>query len=139
MTKLLLGLAACSAMLFAQSSASTQSDANRMTGADSTFMTKATQGGMAEVELGKLAESHAASDKVKEFGRRMVTDHSKANDELKDIASRKGVTLPTSLNAKDQATMDRLSKLNGAAFDRAYMTDMVKDHRMDVSEFKKEA
>jgi putative membrane protein len=138
MKNLLMGLAACSAMLLAQSTAS-QSGANRLAGSDNTFVMKAAQGGMAEVELGKLAESHAASDKVKEFGRRMVTDHSKANDELKSIASSKGVTLPGSIAAKDQATMDRLSKLNGAAFDKAYMADMVKDHRTDVAEFRKEA
>jgi putative membrane protein len=112
--------------------------ANRLT-ADNTFATKAAQGGMAEVELGKLAKDHASSPDVKNFGQRMVDDHSKANDELKEIAGRKNITLPTTLSAKDQATVDRLSKLNGKEFDRAYMRDMVSDHRMDVNEFKHEA
>ncbi len=112
--------------------------ANRLS-ADSSFLTKAAEGGMAEVELGKLAQQRASSQAVKDFGKRMETDHGKANAELKTIATNKSVTVPTSLNAKDQATMDRLSKLNGAEFDRAYMDDMVNDHRMDVAEFQKEA
>jgi len=112
--------------------------ANRMT-ADNGFVTKAAQGGMAEVELGRLAKDHAASDAVKQFGQMMVDDHSKANDELKDLAGKKGITLPTSVDAKHQATMDRLSKLNGAEFDRAYMREMVSDHRTDVNEFRRES
>jgi len=113
--------------------------ANRMAMGDSTFATKAAAGGMAEVKLGELAKTNASSADVKSFGERMVTDHSKANEQLKQIATTKGMTLPTSLNAKDQATYDRLSKLNGAEFDAAYMKDMVADHKTDVSEFKKEA
>jgi putative membrane protein len=69
----------------------------------------------------------------------MVADHTKANDELKEIASKKGITLPTSMDAKSQATYDRLSKLSGAEFDRAYMRDMVADHKTDVNEFKQES
>ena len=115
-----------------------KSTANRLA-ADHQFIMKAAQGGMAEVELGRLAKQHASNDKVKEFGERMVTDHSKANDELKKIASEKGATVPSTLDPKDQATVDRLSKLNGSEFDRAYMQDMVKDHRTDVAEFKREA
>jgi putative membrane protein len=69
----------------------------------------------------------------------MVTDHGKANDELKSLAQQKNITLPTDLNAKDKATYDRFSKLSGAAFDRAYMQHMLADHRTDVNEFKKES
>lgn len=107
--------------------------------ADSHFMMKAAQGGMAEVQLGQLAKDHASSDAVKTFGQHMVDDHSKANDELKGLAAKKNVTLPTDVDAKDKAVMDRLSKLNGAAFDRAYMRDMVADHRKDIAEFQKES
>ncbi len=121
---------------FAQQNAGT---ANRMTTSDSTFATKAAEGGLAEVQLGNLAKDHAASADVKTFAERMVTDHTKANEELTKVAGGKGITLPTSMNSKDQATYDRLAKLNGAAFDRAYMQDMVTDHRGDVNEFKREA
>jgi putative membrane protein len=109
--------------------------ANRMM-SDNCFVTEAAQGGMSEVEMGKLAQSHSSNDKVKQFGQQMVDDHSKSNGELATIAGRKGITLPTNLDAKDQATMDSLAKLNGAEFDRAYMQDMVKDHREDIAEFK---
>jgi putative membrane protein len=85
--------------------------------------------------------SLAAGDKtfVKQFGSRMVEDHSKANDELKQIASSKGITLPTDLDAKHKSKMDKMQKLSGAQFDRAYMDDMVADHKEDVADFKKQA
>ncbi len=69
----------------------------------------------------------------------MVSDHTQANDQLKQIAAQKGMTLPTSLSAKDAATKARLEKLSGKDFDRAYMRDMVKDHTKDVNEFQNEA
>ena len=113
--------------------------AQQVGSADMQFAQKAAQGGMAEVQLGQLAVQNASSDQVKQFGQKMVDDHSKANDELKALASQENMTLPTSLNAKDQATVTRLSNLKGAAFDKAYMRDMVKDHQMDIADFQKEA
>jgi putative membrane protein len=109
------------------------------TNADHHFVMEAAEGGMAEVELGQLAADRAKNAKVKEFGQRMVTDHGKAGDELKSLAASKNITLPTTLNANHQATKDRLSKLSGAGFDRAYIADMVKDHQMDATAFHKEA
>jgi putative membrane protein len=106
---------------------------------DTTFIAKASAGGLAEVELGQLAQTNASSEKVKQFGQRMIQDHSKGGEELSKIAIQKGITVPTALDAKAQATKDRLSKLTGVEFDRAYMRDMVKDHREDVAEFTKEA
>lgn len=114
-------------------------DANALSSADRDFMMKAAAGGMAEVELGRLASQKATNNDVKTFGKHMVDDHSKANDELKQLASQKGVTLPTDMGAEHKETMDRLSKLNGAAFDSAYVSEMVKDHTEDVSEFEREA
>jgi putative membrane protein len=116
-----------------------QAAKNGKAASDHAFVTEAAKGGMAEVELGKLAADKASSDQVKQFGQRMVTDHGKANDELKSLAQQKNITLPTEINAKDKATHDRLSKLSGAAFDRAYMQHMLADHRTDVNEFKKES
>ena len=108
-------------------------------GADSAFAMKAAQGGMAEVKLGQLATEKGSSQTVKDFGQKMVDDHGKANNELKQLASQKSWTLPTDISAKDQATYDRLSKLSGAQFDKEYMADMVKDHKADVAEFQREA
>jgi putative membrane protein len=106
---------------------------------DAHFAKEAAQGGTAEVKLGQLAQEKGTKDTVKSFGKRMVDDHSKAGDKLKDVASRQNIPLPSDLSAKDQATYDRLSKLNGAAFDRAYARDMVKDHETDVAAFQREA
>ena len=113
--------------------------ANTKSSADENFAKKAAEGGMAEVKLGQLAEEKGSSPAVKNFGRRMVQDHSKANNELKDATSKENIPLPNEMDKSDQATYDRLSKLSGDAFDRAYARDMVKDHSKDVSEFQKEA
>lgn len=107
--------------------------------ADRKFVMEAAMGGMAEVELGRLAAERGSSDAVKQFGQRMVDDHSRANSELTQIASGKGITLPTGLDAKHQALMTKMSALSGAAFDRAYAKEMVKDHNKDVAEFQREA
>ena len=103
--------------------------------ADKAFVMEAAGGGMAEVELGRLATEKASDADVKQFGQRMVDDHGKGNDELKGLASQKGVTLPADLDAKHKATRDRLSKLSGRAFDKAYMAEMVADHNKDVAAF----
>jgi putative membrane protein len=106
---------------------------------DTQFAKKAAQGGMAEVKLGQLAQEKGTSDTVKKFGQRMVEDHTKAGDELKRAAAQDNITLPDTISAKDKATYDELSKLSGAAFDRAYARDMVKDHEEDIADFNKEA
>jgi putative membrane protein len=105
---------------------------------DTTFAMKAAQGGMAEVQMGKLAAERAGSADVKAFGQQMVDDHSKANDDLKSVAEKEGMTLPADMNAHQHAMYSRLEKLSGAAFDRAYVRDMVMDHQEDVKEFQKE-
>ena len=120
-------------------SSDTSGTASIRGGGDANFVKNAAQGGMAEVELGKLATQKASSDDVKQFGQKMVDDHSKANDQLKQIASQKSMDVPSDLNPKEKAEMDRLSKLSGPAFDRAYMKHMVADHTKDAAEFKKQA
>jgi len=103
------------------------------------FIEHAAIGGMAEVKLGQLAQQKAASDEVKNFGKRMVDDHSKANDELKRLASKKHVTLPKDVGAKHKSVYERLSKLSGQEFDREFMDTMAKDHQEVVAEFEKAA
>jgi len=106
---------------------------------DKKFLADAAEGGLAEVEFGKLATEKAGSDEVRQFGQRMVDDHSKANDQLKQVAGQVGVPIPNGLSAKDEAEKEHLSQLSGAQFDAAYMKSMVKDHKKDVSEFQHEA
>jgi putative membrane protein len=116
-----------------------QSSSSQASSADHQFVMEAARGGMAEVELGQLAKDKAQSDAVKQFADRMITDHGKANDELKSLARSKSITLPADLDAMHKSTKDRLSKLSGAEFDRAYMQEMLSDHQKDVSEFQKES
>lgn len=106
---------------------------------DMKFATTAAQGGMAEVAVGQVASSKAASADVKQFAQRMVTDHTKANQELNQTASKSGVTLPQGVAKEDKAKADRLTRLEGAAFDKAYMKMMVEDHEKTVALFEKEA
>jgi putative membrane protein len=107
--------------------------------ADMKFAMEAAMGGMEEVEMGRLAAEKGASDEVRQFGQRMVDDHSKANQELMQVASSKSMTLPTALDPKHQADMQKMSALSGEAFDKAYVKMMVKDHKKDVGEFQKES
>jgi putative membrane protein len=109
------------------------------TSPDQTFVKKAVVGGLAEVQLGKLAVEHAASPDVKQFGQRMVQDHSKANQELMALVKTKAISVPATLDQKHQKGADRLAKLHGAAFDRAYIQQMVKDHEADVQLFSTQA
>jgi putative membrane protein len=117
----------------ASSGATAQKESAGRTMADTRFMKAAAEGGLAEVALGQLAVEKASSSDVKKFGQRMVDDHSKANDQLKQLASQKKVDLPQGLSAKDKATKASLEKLSGEQFDQAYMKGMVKDHKKKTS------
>jgi putative membrane protein len=103
------------------------------------FMKEAASGGLMEVELGKFAAEKGSHQRVKEFGKRMQTDHSKANAQLRKIASSKGVDLPTQPSGEHKSTMDKLTKLSGAEFDREYMEAMVDDHEEDIEKFQIQA
>ena len=111
----------------------------RMSSKDRDFLMDAAMGGMMEVELGRVAAQQGASEAVKQFGQRMVDDHSKANAELTTLATSKGITLPTELDAKHRQHVTKLSAMSGADFDRAYSKMMLSDHNKDVSEFEKES
>jgi putative membrane protein len=106
---------------------------------DEKFAMGAAMGGLEEVELGRVAAQKGASDEVRQFGQRMVDDHSKANQDLTQVASAKGWVLPTALDAKHQADVQKLSALTGDKFDKEYVDMMLKDHKKDVPEFQKES
>ncbi len=107
-----------------------------VTGGDLAFMNDAAPGGMAEVELGKMAASKSQNAEVKAFGQKMVDDHTKANDELKQLAAQKKVTLPPDLMPAHKQLMEKLSKLSGADFDKEYVAAMVEAHEKDVAAFE---
>jgi putative membrane protein len=111
----------------------------KLASSDAAFVKEAAQGGMLEVELGKIAQTKAADDKVKEFGKKMDQDHSKANEELKKLAADKGVELASELDSKHKSMVTKLEKLSGAKFDKAYMDAMVSDHKTDVKKFTSES
>jgi putative membrane protein len=106
---------------------------------DRDFVMDAAMGGLMEVELGRLAAQQGTSEAVKQFGQRMVDDHSKTNTELMTLASSKGITLPTQLDEKHRAGVTKLSAMSGAGFDRAYAKMMLSDHKKDVKAFEKQS
>jgi putative membrane protein len=101
------------------------------------FVADAATGGMMEVELGNLAQQKAKNQRVKDFGKMMVDDHTQANNTLKDIASRKNIAVPATITDDQKKEMDKLSKKSGADFDKAYVDMMVEDHKKDIDAFKK--
>jgi putative membrane protein len=106
---------------------------------DAAFYKSAAEGGIAEVELGKLAQEKSSSQSVKDFGAMMVSDHSAANEKLKGIAGAKDMQLPSSPSIGQMATKAKLEVLSGATFDKSYIRGMVKDHEEDIKEFQQEA
>jgi putative membrane protein len=120
-------------------SAQRSTTGGQLAAADQAFLKEAATGGLMEVELGRLATEKASSSEVKQFGQRMVDDHGKANQQLSTMAQQKNVRIATELTGKAKGDYDRLSKLSGEQFDRAYMQMMVRDHRKDVSDFRKQS
>ena len=115
---------------------------DKLDSGDLKFIRNATEGGQMEVALGKVAAEKAQNAEVKNFGQHMVDDHSKANEELEKLCSEKGVDLTADKPKMDKAVqkqVDKLSKKEGADFDKAYVDDMVSDHEKDVKEFEKGA
>lgn len=106
---------------------------------DKKFVETALKGGMSEIDLGKMAAKSGNSDDVKQFGQMMVTDHGKLGDKMKTVASDIGVTVPTMQSAGGMATKTKLEVLTGDAFDKAYISAMLKDHEDDLAAFKNEA
>jgi putative membrane protein len=106
---------------------------------DAKFVTTATEAGAVEVAMGKLAQDHASSSDVKGFAARMISDHQKAGDQLKSIAGSKGMTPPDQLSKKDQSDLHKLSKLQGADFDKAYVKSQLSANKDAVSLFNSES
>lgn len=110
-----------------------------LSGNDSDFIKKAAKGGMAEVELGRLAARKGATPEVREFGNRMIRDHSKANRQLAALAASKGIELSKSDSLSEDVSAVHLKMLSGKSFDEAYIKMMVDDHKEDVADFQKES
>jgi putative membrane protein len=103
---------------------------------DKNFINDQLSGGMAEVELAKVAKDHAASADVKRFAQMMIDDHTQAGDQLKQVASSHAVPMDVKIDGKHQNLMEKLSKLNGSDFDKEYMSAMVDDHQDAVRDLR---
>jgi len=122
------------------SGSTTSPTQNSLSSSDKRFMIQAAQGGTAEVQMGQMALNKASSDQVKQYAQEMIDQHSQANNQLAALAAQKGVTLPTTIGSKNQSLYDQLSKLSGAAFDKAYINQAgVKAHSQQESLYKREA
>ena len=109
------------------------------TSPDEAFYKHAAEGGVAEVEMGNLAQQKSLNQSVKDFGAMMVKDHTAANEKLKGVAQSKDISLPTSASMGQMATKAKLEVLSGKTFDKSYVMGMIKDHEKDIAMFKKEA
>jgi len=115
------------------------SQAQTLSERDKKFILLAAEGGMMEAQLGQYATQKAESPKVRDLGKVMVGDHSKANEELRGLASRKKTSLPANLSDKKQKEVNALKEKKGRDFDEAYSKFMVQDHQDDLAIFKEEA
>jgi putative membrane protein len=97
------------------------------------------QGNLAEVQLGELTLQKSNNDQVKQFARTMIDDHTKLNEQMRSVALQLSVEIPTEVSKKDKSLMSKMQALSGAAYDQAYIKEMVKDHKQDLTEFRMEA
>ena len=111
--------------------------AEKMTRAEKSFITDAASGGSMEVQLGQMAQQKGSTQEIKDFGKMMVTDHTKANSELETLISGKKIKVPGKLSSKHQKMVNKFTKLSGPDFDKKYAQAMVKDHTEDVAKFQK--
>jgi putative membrane protein len=102
-----------------------------------TFLTIAAEEQQVAIALGQLAAKLASSEKVKNFGSKMVEDHKKVRREAEELASKHKVSLPTKLTPEDKKKVDEMSKLSGYEFDRAYMTFTLQNHETNLEEFQR--
>jgi putative membrane protein len=116
-------------------SAMAVAQAARGSDSDRQFLLHVASSGMAEVQLGQLAKERAASAEVKQFGQRMVDDHTKANQELRTLAQARALPAAIAIDPKHEAIANKLATLHGAAFDREYMAGQVADHEEAVTLF----
>lgn len=120
-------------------SAATAKASSAISAADRKFVETAGEAGLAEVEMAKAAQQRGAGMDVKSFADRMVADHGKTNEELKSIATTKGIPVPDKLSAKDSRELAKLQKLDAGKFDKEYVSSQVAAHKDAVKLFKKES
>jgi putative membrane protein len=116
-----------------------QDRSSQFSSKDRTFLMEAAQGGMAEVEMARNGIEMGQNEAVKNLSRRLLADHSRMNDELRQLAANKSLNLPTEPTSDQTAMMDTLAKLNGTEFDKAFVAHMTQDHQKDIAKFEEAA
>ncbi len=133
MNKLSLALAAAGLLGFAAGASAAQ-----LSQQDETFVKKAAQTNLAEIQAGQMAEEKGTTTAVKQLGQAMIADHTKMNDELKQLAQQQGFSVPNSVAADEKQEQQQLQKLSGAQFDQQFAKEEVEDHRTAIQEFMQE-
>jgi putative membrane protein len=123
----------------AQTGSAPSAQTGKLSAADQRFMTDAIQGDLSEIKMGELAQQKGKSEAAKQFGQMLQQDHSQHLDKAKALAQQSGMVAPSEPDAKQKSMYDRLSKLDGAKFDREFARAMVSDHKEDIAKYKKEA
>lgn len=136
MMKLLIGAGLALALTFPSAGFAQDKASDK---ASQKFLKEAIEGNLAEVQMGELAQKNGGSDGVRSFGQMLQKDHADANQKATAAANNLGMAPPTAPNAKQKAAHDRMAKLSGPAFDRAFAKHMVQDHKKDIKEYEKEA
>ena len=112
--------------------------AQSVSNVDKKFVKEALEGGNAEINLGKLAQQKGKSDEVKQFGQKMVADHTRMAEHMREVAQKIGVNPPTGTSMSDKALYEKLNLFSGDDFDKAYVKAMIKDHQDDLNAFQQE-
>ena len=136
-----IGMAVAALLIFAPGAFAKKhqhQSANRLA-VDNDFAAKAAETNLAEIRMADLAMKTTTSPRVKDLAQRLESDHAKANTQLKEIAGKENITLPNKLDAKDQVEYDKLSKMTGREFDKAYTRAQVRDHKAVIIVFRREA
>ena len=129
-----IGVSCCvmtSGLVFAQS--------NKLNATDKQFLKMAADANMTEAHLGQMAEAQASEDAVKNFGKMLDQDHTKAYTQLQQVASKDGQSIPTGINVRQDRSIEQLMHLKGKNFDRSFVRDEIQDHQRAIAEFKREA
>jgi putative membrane protein len=110
-----------------------------LSGADKQFVMMAAKTDMTEAHEGQMAEDRANQSEVKELGKALVEDHTQSYEQLTELASKDGVSIPKGINSAKDPTIARLDRLTGAGFDRAFTADEIAAHRHALAVYKRES
>lgn len=113
-------------------------DGGKLSTLDKSYLKMTAQSNLEEIQAGPILAPRAGSPQDRAYARRMVRDHTRAQEALKRVAARTGDTLPTDISDEQKAIIHRLSQMRGARFDAAYKQEMIRDHTGDIATTRRE-